>query len=231
MKRFFFRTPLGRDFKLTGMEQNHLANVVRSRAGEEIIVCCGDEFDYKYQIVDIKKHETALKFIEKAPNLCNPCTDLTVFLALIKPDCLSIAVQKLNEIGVTDLVLFNAEYCNVPKVNLEKLSIMAEQSCKQCGRSIPMRVKQSRDIYTDLKSFDAIYLADENQKTNPIKPNKTQGKTAVIIGPEGGFSAKEHEIWCNMSNILHIGLGSRILRAETASIVAATLILKNMGEI
>jgi 16S rRNA (uracil1498-N3)-methyltransferase len=232
VKRFFVCVPLGRDMKLTGTEHSHLAVVLRTRVGEKIIVCNGDEFDYVYAAEKISKHDTDLKFIEKSPNQSNPKTNLTVFLALIKPDCLSLAVQKLNEIGVAELVLFSCEFCTQShkSVNINKLNLIAMQSCKQCGRSIPMRVRFSPDIFAELGKFDTIYLADESLRGG-VSAIKAHENSAAVIGPEGGFSAKEHEIWRSMSNMIHYTLGSRILRAETAAIAISTLILHAAGEL
>jgi len=242
LKRFFVAQPLGKDFELQGQEHNHLANVLRTQTGESIIVCNGDEFDYTYNVVKIAKHSTQMKFLNRAINTANPTKHVAVFLALIKPDKLSQAVTQLNEIGVTELVLFNADRCNVVlrTLNLDKFAEIARQSCKQCGRSKPLTIRYtSAEPDVALAPYNTIYFADEmtahdcvlkscgsqrDKSINGLPSSVAHLKTqscAVIIGPEGGFTPNERAKLLKLAT--PISLGSRILRAETAAVIATIL--------
>ncbi|MDR0462179.1 MAG: 16S rRNA (uracil(1498)-N(3))-methyltransferase [Christensenellaceae bacterium] len=219
------------NFELTGPEHHHLSTVTRSNIGD--MVCCGNgEFDYHYEIIGITKNATSLRFDHKEPNTANPQAQLTVFMPLIKLDNLTLTVQKLNEIGVHEIVLFNAARCNVPAkaISIEKLRAIATQSCKQCGRSIPIKVSFGKIPPT---GFGQIIFANEHEEKmklhNMVFHYFSPG--ALIIGPEGGFTDAEREMLCKTKGVTSVSLGNRILRAETAAIVASAIILSRHGEL
>ena len=126
-------------------------------------------------------------------------------------------------------------------VNVEKLQTIAEQSCKQCGRSIPLSVsitnKQPAEVFD---GFNHVFFADETMsgddvtlesKLAPaIQPDKT-ARYAIVVGAEGGFTEKEREKITAEKNIVSVSLGRRILRAETAVISLAAVVLAKMGEL
>ena len=258
MRRFFVHTCgdtsvspsfsiLNTQFSICGAEHNHLANVVRCKIGERVTVCCGDEYDYICEITKITKNSSALQLIERQTNRANPKAALTVFLAVIKHDNLGLVVQKLNELGAMELVLFNADRCNVntKSLNLAKLNTIAEQSCKQCERSKPLKVSFTEKL--DFANFDKVIFADEHYDKIPpsikgvtreasrgffseIEIHKSE-KVALVIGPEGGFTDEERNTLCAMPNVLPISLGARILRAETAAIATAAICMAKLGEI
>lgn len=260
MKRFFIDQKLGETVEFSGMEFHHLVNVLRLGMSAEVTICCGDEFDYTYTIIALTRHVVTLKRISVAPNTANPRANVSVFMAIIKPDPLHIAITNLNEIGARELVLFNADRCNTsPKnLNLEKLNTVAKQSCKQCTRSIPLHVRLTNDEPNiALRDFDVVFFADETlpkvgspdtkipskNTTNPkippkntpdfhhIPPISPTQNVAIVIGPEGGFTPNERAKLVALPNAHAISLGRRILRAETAATVAASIILEKMGEL
>ena len=237
MKRFFVsQKQLGFDTILEGGEHNHLAHVLRMESNERVILICGDIWDYVYEIVRITKSQTHLKFISRTRNKSNPNTNLVVFLGVNKLDNLALVVEKLNEIGVGEFVPFTGARSNIPKnaLNQAKLQNIANQSCKQCGRSIPMRVHEAitfSDVLDELGKFDIAFYADRGECDSQIDVHILQGKqyTAIIIGPEGGFTA--NELISVKNSARQITLGSRILRSETAAIVASTVMLSMLGEL
>ena len=223
---------LGKNFEMAGQEHQHLATVMRMQVGEKIIVYNGDDFCYLYEISKISKTSTSLIFIKKEENPRNPKAKLTVFMALIKQD-MGQVVQKLNELGVSDLVLWNADRSNVAlkSVNIEKLQTIANQSCKQCGRSRPLKVSFGK--LEDLKSFDQVLFADEKYygmaRLNDV-PLNPESKIVILIGPEGGFADKERE-WLNwLENMKQISLGYRVLRTETAVVAMSAIVMSKLEE-
>ncbi|MCL2756252.1 MAG: 16S rRNA (uracil(1498)-N(3))-methyltransferase [Firmicutes bacterium] len=236
MKRFFVSQILGNDFELTGSEHHHLAFVMRAKPGDKIILCNGDNCDYKYTIVKITRDEATLAFDSKSKNKQNPKNKLVVFIGLIKLDNLALIVEKLNELGASELVPFTSSNSNIAakNVNIEKLNSIAKQSCKQCGRSIPLKVHEPitfKEMLNEITSFDNTFYADRGEKQDRITREKTQGSSynALVIGPEGGFTLEENLVITEVAT--PITLGSRTLRSETAAIAATTLILSKMGEI
>ena len=228
-KRFFVSNQgLEKDLVLSGAEHNHLANVLRLRVGDGIIAVCGDEFDYQYKITSISKSQTNLSLAKKWLNQYNPKKALTVYMGVIKHDNLALAVEKLNEIGVKRIVLFKSAHSQNIPIKLEKLQITANQSCKQCGRSIPLKVCEVLAFQDMLKSLPkSTVFADE--KETSARFGASVAANAIVIGPEGGFTDAERELL--RKSAAAISLGPRILRAETAAIVGASLVLSQLGEI
>lgn len=234
-RRFYVtnKQGLGKDLVLRDAEHNHLANVLRSKVGDEIIIVCGDEYDYYYHIKSIAKSQTALDFIGKKANIYNPKKNLTVYIGIIKHDNLALVVEKLNEIGASRVVLFKSAHCQNIPVKIDKLRTIAQQSCKQCGRSIPLTIGGVLTIDELLKevSENTVFADEKADPTNTESITNLCGESssAIIIGPEGGFTDAECASLRKAAK--PITLGRRILRAETAAIIGASLLLSKMGEL
>lgn len=238
MKRFYFHGDLivGNSYKIEGIEHNHIKNVMRLNIGEEIILVCGDDYDYYAKIIDMSKGTTNVYIEKKEVNANNPKSDITVFQALVKSDNMSLIIQKLTELGVKNFVPFESSFITSKEKSgkTEKLQEISNQSIKQCKRSIPMNVSKTlsfSDMLKQLQVFDLIVFANECEKTVNLKdlninPNM---KIAIIIGSEGGFSEDEISKLVN-AGAKSVTLGKRILRAETASIALSSVIMFLVGE-
>lgn len=238
MKRFFLNQQLevGREYKIEGIEHNHLKNVLRLNEGDKIIAVCGDDFDYIAQIIKITKGDTIISIQDKTPNISNPKSDVTVFQALVKSENMSLIVQKLTELGVKTFVPFLSEFItSKDKSNkFQKLQEISNQSIKQCKRSKPMIVSpvlSFKEVLSNLRDYDIIIFANECEKTNNLSElNLTKDKRiAIIIGSEGGFSSSEIESLID-AKANSVSLGKRILRAETASIGLTAVVMYLLGE-
>ena len=150
LKRFIGRSENKYQDKiiLNDSEHNHLSNVLRMKIGENIIVLLDDEYDYICEIVSISKKQTELKIIERVLNNNNPKVNVTVFQAILKGDNMSLVVQKLTELGVRKFVPITSKNITAlgNKNMVEKLSIVSNQSIKQCKRSIAMQISKTTDI-------------------------------------------------------------------------------------
>ena len=236
MKRFFVTQKLGDNFRLTGAEHHHLANVLRCRVGDKIILVNGDPLDYRYQIHAIQRDESHLVFVDETKNRVNPTKHLTVYLGLIRLENVSLVVRKLNELGVSRIIPFLCQRSNLDKhaVDTQKLQAIANQSCKQCCRSIPLQIGEVlsfNEMLSAVKLFDFAFYADRGEKVQRLQTDAliSAETAALVIGPEGGLSMDENLALHNHTD--PITLGRRTLRSETAAIVASTLVLSAMGEI
>ncbi len=214
---------------ISNEEHNHIANVIRMQEGDKIIVTCNDEYDYLCEISGISKKSTTCTILEKKINIANPKKTIDVYQALVKNDKMSIIVQKLNELGVSKLKLFETKYQTVkPSENKkDKLQKISNQSSKQCKRSMSMLIEDSikfNDMLKSLSEYDLVLFANECEdalKINQLSDKITKtDKIAIIIGSEGGFDKSEIENIVKNGGV-SVSLGHRILRAETASIALA----------
>ena len=217
---------------ITDEEHNHLNNVLRLKVGDEIIVTCFDEYDYICKIISITKKQTECTILDKVKNEHNPKGKIDVWQALIKNDKMSLLTQKLNEIGIKNLFLFESKFQTVkPSENKQdKLQKISNQSTKQCRRSLPLMVSKVfsfADMINEIKSYDYVIFANETETKNKLNKIITElhinKRIAIIVGSEGGFDKDEIESIIN-AGAHSISLGNRILRAETASICLASFV-------
>lgn len=225
MKKFF-----GEYFQnkimIDGEEFLHLA-VLRCQIGEEILCFIGDENEYLCKIESITRKNATAVILSKNICLANPKIKITLFQGLPKKDKLEFITQKTTELGVSKIIPFESEF-TVAKPNenkIDRLDKITKEACKQCGRSMPVIIENPvkfKEMLEMLGAYDIVLFANEKDKLSnaEIKSAKT---IAIIIGSEGGFSDNEIEI-IDKLNPTVVGLGSRILRTETASIVLCGLV-------
>ncbi len=224
---------------ITEDEHHHLKNVYRLTVGTEIIVVCGDEYDYHARIEEIGKNSTIATITKKVKNQFNPAVKVTVFQALTKKDAMSNLVQKLSELGVSEFVPLETQNTTAKdKVNkADKLQTVANQSTKQCKRSIPLNVLPTMSFIEMVKQFhtyDLVIFANETeQNTTLFDAFETVNQpkhVAIVIGSEGGFTPEEMEL-AKQNGAKSITLGKRILRVETATIATTAIAMHHLHEL
>lgn len=221
---------------LSGVEHNHLKNVLRLKVGEQVVVVCGDGYDYVCEIGDIDKNYTRLNLVERTQNIYDSHSDVTFFQAMTKSDNMSLIIQKLTELGINTFYPFESTFITAKDKagKSDKLQAISNQSIKQCKRSTPMKVMPAlkfNDMVKKLAEFDVVIFANECEKSvnlDEIRLGSGQ-KVAIIVGSEGGFSADEIEK-ITTAGAHSVSLGKRILRAETAAIGLASVVMFLLGE-
>lgn len=226
MKKFFAKKQ-GDNFILEGDELTHF-NVLRCKVDEEVLVLGTDGFDYLCRVETITKKQATLSVISKSQNTKNPKIDITLFQGLVKGEKLDLIVQKLTELGITNLYTFESEFTIAKSNNnkIERLSRVSQEACKQCGRSLPLNINESisfKDMLEKLKEYDIVLFANEKDRMRNMSSLKAYKKIAIIVGSEGGFSDNEIEQIIGVGAV-NFGLGERILRAETAAIATSAIV-------
>ena len=236
LKRYYYNGNLskGQTVVLDGEEFHHMANVMRTRVGEQIELFCGDGYNYIGRVEELSKKFAKIFIEDKKENLCNPNVQIDVFQALAKGEKLSLITQKITELGAHKLVIFESKFCDV-KGNtgkLDKLSSVTISACKQCGRSVPVEidgVASLESVQKMIKDYDKFLLFYEAEDGNTLKAEiqklfkQNPQKIAIMVGPEGGFEKGEIDKLKNAGATI-VGLGSRILRTETAAIAGVAVL-------
>lgn len=215
-------------------DYNHIVNVMRLKVGDNLTVFNGTNFNYETEIVEIDKKTIKCKVIKKSENKIKN-SNVTVFQALLKGEKLDYLVQKLTEINVEKLVLFESEFTisKWKEDKLKKIEKISIEACKQCGRSVPLKIEFLKNVQSVIKSFsnfDYVIFAYEksNDSLKNVLKKLNNNKVCLIVGSEGGFSEDEADLICNAENVSCVSLGDTILRAETASLsLAYTTIYEN----
>lgn len=228
--RFFFDDPLSSashdrpkagDFvELEGSEAHHLSSVRRFKEGDPVTLFNGDGHEYPARIVEISKKRIRLQLASVEKPMRELGFTLHIASALPKGDRGDFLIEKLTELGVTDFtpLITERSVVKADDAKTEKLRRAVIESSKQCGRNVLMRVHPAaRWLEWCVKQTGLCLLA----LPKAIEPIVAKGENAIVaIGPEGGFSESEIQAALN-SGWVGFSLGPRVLRTETAGIVAA----------
>ena len=243
MARFFIagtNFPNGRAI-IRGRDADHL-RVLRLRAGDDIVICDGAGRDYKCRLIQTLEHEAEAEVIEVVPCKAEPTVRSTVFAGLPKGERSDFLVQKCTEAGASEIVFFSCTRCVAKAVNMEKKlerwQRIAEEAAKQSGRGIIPQVRYEADfvavlndaLQTDLPLF--MYETGERETIRDAIEHTASpiASAAIITGPEGGFAEFEVDMARKLG--MHIcSMGERILRCETAPVVALTALMYGTGNL
>lgn len=227
----------GENAYIEGSDVNHIANVLRMKPGEELLISVKGDWDYLCKIDDIETDRVNLKVLESMEQRELP-VNITLLQGIPKSDKLEMIIQKAVELGVSEIIPVKTkrvvvkieEKKQASKVN--RWNAIAESAAKQSKRSIIPKVHEPISIDNALeivKDFGVKLIPYENadgiDKTRKILDNMDKTKNiAVFIGPEGGFEESEVERIKN-SGFEVITLGKRILRTETAGLALLSNIM------
>lgn len=236
MPRFFINEPVVDRFLVIGEDAEHIAKSLRMRLGETLVLC-HDGIDYTCKIVGFEKNSVLVERVSAQPCTAEPQVDVTLFQGLPKGDKMDLIVQKAVEIGVCAIVPTLTRRC-VSRPDEKKLQKkvqrwqkIALEAAKQSGRGIVPKVLDvldfSKAVELSAQKEQAILFYEADGV--PLKRLLQQPKSvAIFIGPEGGFEEEEVKLALE-SGVNICSLGNRILRTETAAIVASALTIYEAG--
>lgn len=227
---------------ISGDDFNHIKNVLRMKADEEISVSDGEsDKEYRCRIESFTESEVicSLSFIKQSE--CELPSKVYLFQGLPKSDKMELIIQKAVELGVCEVIPV-ACHRSVVKLDEKKADKktarwqqIAEAAAKQSKRAYIPAVKSVMSFkealnYAKEKSVVQIvpyelFDADRMEETRSIFTQLKPGEDiAVFIGPEGGFEEKEIDA-CIASGAKTVTLGRRILRTETAGMTVLSFIV------
>ena len=215
---------VGDKISLEKNNEHHLLKVLRFPVGNTITLFNGDGFDYQAIVVSTKK-TYIVEFLSQQKNESESSLDLTLAQGIAKGEKMDFLIQKAVELGVSRIIPMQTEHC-VVRLKAEKVAKrinhwqkIANHACGQSGRSVIVDISLPQTL-TELlnkpnhNGFVLYHRATENLQ-NMEKPSKA----TILIGPEGGLSDAEIKQATN-AGFQPLLLGKRILRTETASLVA-----------
>lgn len=242
MQRYFLNQNADENqrFFITKKEDiHHITNVMRNSVGNKIILTFKDQSVYTCEIVEISNEGITVSLLEKQNINTELPVDVTICSGLIKADKYEWLLQKATELGASSFIAVSMER-SIVKLNDSKVAKKldrwqkiikeaAEQSYRLAIPSIQFESNLNM-IYDTIDNYDYVLIAYEEQAKDgelsnfkqTLRQFNSQDKVLMIFGPEGGLSEKEIAIFNNSSTI--VGLGPRILRAETAPLYALSAI-------
>ena len=237
MPRFFVIKNMIQDgfATISGNDAYHIGRSLRMAVGDEIYVSDGEGKEYLAKLTKIRDDECTAEIISESAS-SEPEMNITLYMAYPKGDKLETVIQKAVELGATRIVPFESSRCiKRPKADKvakqgERLSKIAEEAAKQCGRCIVPEVSLPLSysaMLKDAESAELKLICYEKESDLSIKALLTQKKPesiAIIVGCEGGFSPEEVAEAIN-AGCHSVTLGKRILRCETAPSAVLSMIL------
>ena len=225
---------------IRGRDAEHI-QVLRIRPGEDVTICDTEGKDYKCRLVRATKEEAEVEILDVTPCKGEPSVRVTVLCGLPKGDRVDYIIQKSVEAGASEIVFFQSARSVAkpedPYKKLERWNRISEEAAKQSGRGIIPKVSWSPDygevlntaVHTDLPLF--MYETGEREPLNTVlESGKGIATAAVITGPEGGFEKYEADL-ARIAGMHICSMGERILRCETAPVVAITAIMYATGNL
>jgi 16S rRNA (uracil1498-N3)-methyltransferase len=227
----------GPQVTLTGPEHRHLARVLRARPGETLTLFDGAGGEVQAEVVRVERAETELRLGARRV-IAGPAVAITLLSAVPRGPRMDFLVQKTAELGVARIVPVLTDRSvarpDAEAGRLARWQKIAQEAARQCGRA-------------DLPAVDApVVLAEalalpglpprrlalfEGERTRSLRSAlaaAAPAPTALLVGPEGGFAAPELAA-AGAAGFEPVGLGDRILRVETAAVVAVALVAGASG--
>jgi len=199
--------------------------VFRFGPGDQIVLLDDSGFEFTCKFIAITPGGATLQMVEARENLKTPTQEVFLFQSLIKSDKFEWVLQKGTELGVSRFMPILADHSEKKNLNIERCKKIITEASEQCGRG------RLPHFYEVMKLEEAFGQYDAKAVVfHPDAPrfNKTdfvgERRLAVFIGPEGGWSDREMDLFKN-KNVPVYSFGSLVLRSETAALAISSLIL------
>lgn len=223
---------------ITGMDVNHIKNVLRMKIGEEILVSNGTDKEYHCKISALEQDVVIADIVDIDGAKTELPAKIYLFQGLPKGDKMELIIQKAVELGAYAVVPVSTSRTIVKldakkeASKLKRWNAISESAAKQSKRMIVpqvMPVMSFRDALAYVKDFDFKVIpyeeADNMAETlEKIRSVKAGQNICIFIGPEGGFGADEIEK-AKEAGLLPVTLGKRILRTETAGLMLLSVMM------
>ncbi|PKU23744.1 16S rRNA (uracil(1498)-N(3))-methyltransferase [Telmatospirillum siberiense] len=225
--RLFVEGPLaeGENLDLDQKQIHYLLHVMRLQAGGEVALFNGRDGEWLARAGEVSKRALVMTVERRLrPQAAEP--DLWLVFAPVKRARIDFIVEKATELGVSVLAPVFTRHTAMTRVNEERLRAIATEAAEQCERLSVPEVRPSASLDSVLAAWPEgrrLILLDEGGGGAPIASalaGGSIGPAAVLVGPEGGFAKSELDALRALSFATPVGLGPRILRADTAVIAA-----------
>ena len=229
-------TPAG-EVELDAGQLHYLRSVLRLGPGAAVAAFNAEDGEWLCRIAEIGKDGVRLT-VERQLRSPEPGggRDLWLVFAAIKRARLDWLVEKATELGVSALLPVWTARTQVERVNLERLRAHAIEAAEQSERVSVPEIRAPETLQQVLASWPAarrLILCDESGKGEPIVEaiaSLPLGPLALLVGPEGGFAQTELDAIGKLTFVTRVGLGPRVLRAETAALAAVAVVQAIAGD-
>ncbi len=198
--------------------------VLRFREGQQVILFDGEQTDRLYRIVKLDKTEAHLQMITELHREI-PSPHVYLFWSLLKKDNNDFILQKCTELGVSTFMPLLSDRSIRDNFNMDRAHKIVLEASEQCGRSVLPNVREPMRLQTALDEYGSkarLFICQQGSEHIPDLAHEE--RIGVFIGPEGGWSDDEKQIFTGQK-LEHLHISDFTLRAETAAIVASSRLL------
>jgi 16S rRNA (uracil1498-N3)-methyltransferase len=219
---------------------HYLRNVLRRAASDAVSVFNGRDGEYAGEIAHCDKRAVDIRLSRQTrPQETGP--DLWLCFAPLKKDAIDFLVEKATELGVAAFHPLFTQHTSVTRLNEDRLASNAIEAAEQCERLTVPSISPAQTLDQCLANWDperqmilcaeagpVLPMADALHRftDTPAKPNRW----AILCGPEGGFARSELDRLAKLPFVTPVGLGPRILRADTAALAALAIFQAVLGD-
>ena len=224
---------LGQPVALGEAAANYLFNVMRLAKGAVVLLFNAADGEWLAEIEQAgKRSGVARATAQTRPR--KPPPDLWLLFAPIKKARLDFLVEKAVELGAARLLPVQTRFTNAERLRPDKLRAHVIEAAEQCEATYLPEIAELEPLGRLLSNWPPdrrLFWADEGLAGRSAMMQAEKGTpSAVLIGPEGGFSLEERALLQSLPFVTPISLGPRILRAETAAVAALTLWQASLGD-
>jgi 16S rRNA (uracil1498-N3)-methyltransferase len=235
--RLYVPGPLaaGAPITTTPAQAHYLATVMRREAGDTVLLFDGQSGEWRARIATLSR-KAAMLAVEELARPQRAEADLWLLAPVLKRAATEWMVEKASELGAARIVLTTSGRSAVARTNPERLAAIATEAAEQCERLSVPEVLAPVPLAQVLASWPAgrhLLVGDESRTAPPaaaVIAGAQPGLWALLVGPEGGFTAGELDGLRKLPFCRPASFGPRVLRAETAAVVGLGLIQALAGD-
>jgi len=240
--RLYIEQPLAAGAVVTADERvlHYLRNVMRRGPGDALVLFNGRDGEFEAEIASLDKRKTELK-VMRLRRAQDAVPDLVLCFAPLKKDAIDFLVEKATELGVAAFQPVITRRTVASRINLERLRANAIEAAEQTERLTVPEVRAPVTFEALVSKWEPsrhMILCAEAGPAEPIAnafkaltPDVSHTNAwAIFCGPEGGFHVSELDRLRNLPFVTPVGLGPRILRADTAALTALAVFQAILGD-
>ncbi|WP_068824862.1 16S rRNA (uracil(1498)-N(3))-methyltransferase [Pseudomonas sp. BMS12] len=236
LSRFFIDAPLSLgQHDLPEAQAHYIGRVLRHAVGDAVQLFDGSGQEYRGELIEVGKKNVRVELHEQLNGQLESLLRVHLGQGLSRGERMDWAIQKATELGAAEITPIVSERCEVrlkderADKRLAHWRQVAISACEQCGRSVLPVIHAPLALADWLKQSDAELKLVLHPVAAPLASHAKPATLAFLIGPEGGLSDAEVE-QAKGSGFHAARLGPRVLRTETAPVVALAVAQQLWGD-
>ena len=237
MPRFFLDPSRSLEDKLflDPQETHHAISVFRIKKGDPLDLLDGKGHRFRGVAGEVSNGRLSVRITEKTNTIFPSPVQVTLGVAVFRPERMEILIQKACELGAHAMIPFISERSLVNlsaerwEAKLKRWQKIIQESCKQCGLPFAPEISSPglyKNFISNIKNYDLVLLSTLEGVTAPLAaalPLAPPRRVLVLVGPEGDFSPKEADLALR-AGAKPVSLGPLVLRSETAGLYALSVL-------